>query len=100
MHRTYNNAQNTQQKLGVAFSYLERNILQQIETRTFETSQCGFRKWHSTQTQYWTLLRFYLFADDTNILYADKNLKDLEAIVNNELQNLYNWSVDSQQTNS
>ena len=44
-------------------------------------------------------LRFYLFADDTNILYADKNLKDLGAIVNNELQNLYNWSVDSQQTN-
>ena len=34
-------------------------------------------------------LRFYLFADDTNILYADKNLKDLETIVNNELQNLY-----------
>ena len=45
-------------------------------------------------------LRFYLFADDTNILYADKNLKDLGAIVNTELQNLYNWSVGSQQTNS
>ena len=35
--------------------------------------------------------RFYLFADDTNILHADKNLKDLETIVNIELQNLYNW---------
>ena len=35
--------------------------------------------------------RFYLSADDTNILYADKNLKDLESTVNNELQNLYNW---------
>ena len=35
--------------------------------------------------------RFYLFADDTNILYADKNLKDLESTVNNDLQNLYNW---------
>ena len=34
---------------------------------------------------------FNLFADDTNILYANKNLKDLETIVNNELQNLYNW---------
>ena len=33
---------------------------------------------------------FYLFADDTNGLYADKNLKDLEITVNNELQNLYN----------
>ena len=36
-------------------------------------------------------LRFYLFADDTNILYADKNLRDLETIVNIELQNVYNW---------
>ena len=30
-------------------------------------------------------------ADNTNILYADKNLKDLETTVNNELQNLHNW---------
>ena len=36
-------------------------------------------------------LRFYLFEDDTNILYADKTLKDLETIVNNDLQNLYDW---------
>ena len=36
------------------------------------------------------IFRFYLFAYDTNILYADKNLKDLETI-NSELQNLYNW---------
>ena len=30
--------------------------------------------------------KFYLFADDTNILYADKNLKSLETTVNSELQ--------------
>ena len=35
--------------------------------------------------------RFYLFVDDTNILYADKNLRDLETIVNIELQNVCNW---------
>jgi len=35
--------------------------------------------------------RLYLFADYTNILYANKNLNDLETIVNNELQNLHNW---------
>ena len=35
--------------------------------------------------------RFYLLEDDTNILYADKTLKDLETIVNNDLQNLYDW---------
>ena len=29
---------------------------------------------------------FYLFADDTNILYANKNLRSLEATVNSELK--------------
>ena len=28
---------------------------------------------------------FYLFADDTNLLYANKNVKSLEKTVNNEL---------------
>ena len=41
---------------------------------------------------------FYLFADDTNTLYANKNLKDLETTVNNELQNLYNWLTDNKLT--
>ena len=36
-------------------------------------------------------LTFSLFADDTNLLYADKNLKTLENIVNTELHNIYNW---------
>ena len=35
--------------------------------------------------------KFYLFAGDTNILYADKNLKSLENIVNIELRNLHEW---------
>ena len=43
-------------------------------------------------------LRFYLFADDTNILYANKNLRDLETIVNIELQNVYNWLTASKLT--
>ena len=34
---------------------------------------------------------FFLFADDTNILYADKNLRSLELIVNQELCKLYDW---------
>ena len=37
------------------------------------------------------VLNFYLFADDTNILYADKNLKSLEQKVNAELNKLYVW---------
>ena len=36
-------------------------------------------------------LKFFLFADDTNILYADKNLRSLELIVNQELCKLYVW---------
>ena len=36
-------------------------------------------------------LRFYLFADDTNILYADKNVKALEITINIELQKFYVW---------
>ena len=36
-------------------------------------------------------LNFYLFADDTNILYADKNLKSSEQRVNAELNKLYVW---------
>ena len=36
-------------------------------------------------------LTFYLFADDTNLLYADKNLKSLENIVNIELSKICNW---------
>ena len=36
-------------------------------------------------------LKFFLFADDTNILYSHDNLKTLELIVNTELHNLLNW---------
>ena len=36
-------------------------------------------------------LAFYLFADDTNLLYADKNLGTLELVVNSELHNVYEW---------
>ena len=34
---------------------------------------------------------FYLFADDTNILYADKNVKALETTINIELGKFYVW---------
>ena len=34
-------------------------------------------------------LNFYLFANDTNILFANKNLKSLEQIVTQELCNLH-----------
>ena len=36
-------------------------------------------------------LGFTILQMTPNIPYADKNLKDLETIVNNGLQNLYDW---------
>ena len=36
-------------------------------------------------------LHFFLFADDTNLLYADKNLGSLEVTVNKELTSVCNW---------
>ena len=36
-------------------------------------------------------LDFHLFADDTNMLFADKNLKSLEMTVNRELHLLCQW---------
>ena len=41
---------------------------------------------------------FYLFADDTNILYAKKNLRSVEATVNSELKKLYLWLVSNKLT--
>ena len=41
---------------------------------------------------------FFLFADDTNILFADKNLKSIELTVNIELQELYDWLTTNKLT--
>lgn len=35
--------------------------------------------------------KFHLFADDTNLLYGDKNLKSLETIVTAELSKVWDW---------
>ena len=40
-------------------------------------------------------LKFYLFADDINLLYCDKNLKSLEIAVNEELVNVQEWLTSS-----
>ena len=37
------------------------------------------------------MFNFYLFADDTSVLYANKNLRELENKVNTELRNLCDW---------
>ena len=38
-----------------------------------------------------SLFAFYLFADDTSIILADNNLKELETLVNRELGNVNEW---------
>ena len=39
------------------------------------------------------VLKFFLFADDTNLLYADQDLKVLETVVNTELRKVCDWLV-------
>ena len=43
-------------------------------------------------------VHFFLFADDTNILYADKDLRSLEKTVNAELKNLHDWLTSNKLT--
>ena len=38
-------------------------------------------------------LLFFLFADDTTLLFAHKNLKVLKQVVNSELTNVSEWLV-------
>ena len=45
-----------------------------------------------------TKLKFYLFADGTNILFAEKNLKVTETVVNTELCKLYDWITSNKLT--
>ena len=47
---------------------------------------------YANDIQYFSVkFNFYLFADDTNILYADKNIKSFETLVNCELYKVCNW---------
>ena len=41
---------------------------------------------------------FHLFADDTNVLYANKNLHTLEKVVNTELANVSDWLIANKLT--
>ena len=43
-------------------------------------------------------LNFHLFADDTSIFYADKDVNKLETTVNNELQNVSDWLIANKVT--
>ena len=38
-------------------------------------------------------LSFYLFADDTNLLYADRDINSLERVVNAQLSKVQEWLV-------
>ena len=43
-------------------------------------------------------LKFFLSADDTNAVYAEKNLKSLESIINQELCKLFDWLTTNKLT--
>ena len=44
------------------------------------------------------ILNFFLFADDTNLLYSDRNLMRLESILNDELDNISDWLIANKLT--
>jgi len=44
------------------------------------------------------LFEFFLFSDDTNLLYKDKSLPLLEALINEELINVCDWSLANKLT--
>ena len=39
------------------------------------------------------ILKFVLFADDTNMLYSDANINNLNNVVNSELDKLNTWFI-------
>ena len=43
-------------------------------------------------------LSFYLFADDTNLRYADRDINSLERVVNGELSKVQEWLVANKLT--
>ena len=43
-------------------------------------------------------MKFFLFADDTNIIFADKTLKTLEITVNTEIKKLNDWLTSNKLT--
>ena len=45
-----------------------------------------------------TILRFFLFIDHTNLLYADKNLKSLETVLKRELAKVSDWLIANKLT--
>lgn len=67
-----------------------------------ETIECGvsqgsvlsplfFLIYHKDMHPSFNKLDFYSFADDTILLYADKQIKNIEFIVNEELLHLCEW---------
>ena len=40
----------------------------------------------------------FLFADDTNLLYADRHLKSLETTVNEDFDHICNWLLANKLT--
>ena len=44
------------------------------------------------------ILDIHLFADDTSILILNKNLEELETIVNSELVNISDWLISNKLT--
>ena len=63
----------------------------QVTTYDYESRPSTFPDLYNDIYNSSKKLSFYLFADDTNLLYADKDLKSPESVTNIELQKACDW---------
>ena len=69
--------------LGVSCGVLQGSVLRPRLFILYINDICNVSK----------ILKFVLFADDTNILYSDANVNNLNNVVNMELDKLNKWFI-------
>ena len=80
--------QNTSNKMNITCGVPQRSVLGPLLFLLYDNDICSSSK----------NLKFYLFADDTNILLSNKNLKSLENTMNIELNKVYQWLISNKLT--
>ena len=80
--------QNTSNKTNITCGVPQGSVLGPLLFLLYVNDICSSSK----------TLKFYLFADDTNILLSNKNLKSLEKNMNIELNKVYQWLISNKLT--
>ena len=78
-------------QIGAFISPEKKNLSLLVFHKVLSWVHCFFLSILTISKKDLKSFNFFLFADDTNILYADSNLKLLKGIVNLELHKLCDW---------